>query len=948
MELLENVSVNKNKTGIVEVKLSGSCNIIKISAECEKSIEIKYAQNSVFDVLHILGTTVLSENGRQELEIEQPITATHIYLFAEDAEISDISVYENEGVNLLNLYPKCIDIPLKENYYIDMVSVFTSPKGFSHYSLYTSLDGRDFDLVAVKDNNIPCDAEKGDVFKISGKEARIIRVYYEYNSESPEQAFERLEYIGKPSGNPIIERPEINICNFNDSEYNVPISDNDASDEVYGIVERRLGKEYKTWFDFCIGKKKQYDYFNISYENNKIKIIGNTGVAIAAGLNYYLKYFCKVNISQVGDQPVMPNEMIVPEKPVYRETKARIRYAYNYCTHSYTSAFWGDSEWRREIDWLALNGVNCVLDITAQEEVWRRFLKCIGYSHGEIKNFIVGPAYYAWMFMANMFEHGGPVSDAWFEKRCELARKNQLIMRKLGIYPVLQGYSGMIPTDIKKYNPEIEVIPQGDWCALQRPHMIKTDCPSYAKYAKIFYEVQKEVYGEAVFFATDPFHEGGITGGMSPRMISKTVLEEMLKANPDAVWIIQSWQANPTSELLAGLGEVKDGRQHALVLDLYAEKIPNYSDGKSGNPNHGYSEEFDGTPWVYCMLNNFGGRSGLHGHLDNMVKEIPKIINECKYFAGIGMTCEASENNPVLYDFLFESVWCENTEETAVSFDINKWLCSYVERRYGGESENSEKAWNILAETVYKAKYNMIGQGAPESMVNARPEFNLKKSSMWGNSLIGYNPDDFEKAAQFLLKDYNKFCKSDGYMYDVVSVFEQVLSNRALSVYNLMSEAYNNKDINKFEKYSNEFLNIADEMEKVTANCEYFRISRFMNFVHNISKGYDDFGKRLLMINAKSIISVWWSYTASELAQEHEYSNRQWSGMIGGFYKKRWECYINEVKKELKGEEYNKNIKWFEWEWSWARSQSNYSEIPAMDKNDFYKFLTDISGETVI
>ena len=32
-------------------------------------------------------------------------------------------------------------------------------------------------------------------------------------------------------------------------------------------------------------------------------------------------------------------------------------------------AFWGESEWKRELYWLAMNGVNLVLDITAQEAV---------------------------------------------------------------------------------------------------------------------------------------------------------------------------------------------------------------------------------------------------------------------------------------------------------------------------------------------------------------------------------------------------------------------------------------------------------------------------------------------------------------------------------------------------------------------------------------------------
>lgn len=935
--------VVKNSNNHIVLDFGKSCNLIKLSFKCRENTKIMYVQNAVIDSPISIGETITVKQGIQELLLARAVPATHIYIYTNES-ISDIKVFEDEDTNILNLYPKCIDQPLKENYYLDTVSVFTGAEGFSHYSLYTSLNGSDFELVCVKNNDKPC-GENGDIYNLNGREARVIRVYYEYNSVSPESAFKKIEYTGRPSGNPTTERHMINVCDFKDSEYNIKVTDEDAVKEVYGIVTRRLGEKYKTWFDFSIGEGKKYDYYKISNKNGKVGIIGNIGVSLAAGLNYYLKYYCKVNISQVGDQVKMPNKPIMPEKDIYRETKARIRYAYNYCTLSYTNAFWGEREWRNELDWLALNGVNVVLDITAQEEVWRRFLGKIGYAVDEVKAFLTGPAYYAWQYMANEFEFGGPVPDSWFEKCTRLARHNQLIMRKLGMQTVLQGYSGMVPVNIKNYDSEIEIIPQGRWCSIQRPAMIKTDCPSFKKYAKLFYESQREVLGDAVYFATDPFHEGGITGGMSPRTISKNVLSEMLRANPDSVWVIQSWQANPTSELLAGIKEVENGTEHTVVLDLYAEKLPNYSDGKPGNPNHGYAPEFDGTPWVYCMLNNFGGRLGLHGHLDNMVSAIPKILNRCKYFVGIGMTCEASENNPVLYDFLFESVWQEDAEAKVIPANITEWLHSYSERRYGAESRTAYMAWDILEDTVYKAKHNMIGQGAPESMVNARPQFNLKKASMWGNSIIGYDPKKFEKAAELILEDYDKMYESSGYIYDLVSVFEQLLSNRALDAYNSMSDAYNRRCAKDFKAFSSIFLKIADDMERLTANCEYYRLSRFMNFVHSLAEDGDDFTKRIFIMNGKSLLTVLGYYPMSEKSREHDYSNRQWSGLIGGFYKKRWQRYIDEVLKELNGKQFNKDINWYEWEWQWARDETDYDELDYMSKCDFHEFLVDLLKE---
>lgn len=83
------------------------------------------------------------------------------------------------------------------------------------------------------------------------------------------------------------------------------------------------------------------------------------------------------------------------------------------------------------------------------------------------------------------------------------------------------------------------------------------------------------------------------------------------------------------------------------------------------------------------MLNNFGGRLGLHGHLDNLANNIPKVFNETKYIAGIGITPEASVNNPVLYDFLFETIWQDDASQKMEVIDLDTWLDDYATRRYG-------------------------------------------------------------------------------------------------------------------------------------------------------------------------------------------------------------------------------------------------------------------------
>ena len=625
----------------------------------------------------------------------------------------------------------------------------------------------------------------------------------------------------------------------------------------------------------------------------------------------------------------MPDSIVPVKGVVFKETKARVRYSYNYCTLSYSMAFWGEKEWRDELDWLALNGVNVVLDATAQEEVWRRFLTSIGYSHAEVLKFIAGPAYYAWAYMANLSGFGGPVHDSWFADRTELARKNHLAMRKLGMYPCLQGYSGMVPNNITEHFPDIDIIPQGTWCSFDRPTMLRTTSPVFKEFAEKFYKAQKEVYGDySKYFATDPFHEGGNVSDMSPKEISFEVLSAMLKANKDAVWVIQSWQNNPTSELLAGLDLIENGKQHALILDLYAEKYTNYTKGHEGNPAHGYSAEFDKTPWVYCMLNNFGGRLGLHGHLDNLALWIPKAFNEADYVAGIGITPEASFNNPVLYDFLFESVWRDSADEKMEVIDLEEWICDYAERRYGVKSKLANKAWKILLDTVYKAELNNKGQGAPESIVNARPTFESRPASSWGNAAICYDKELLKNVAKLLLSDYDLLKDSKGYQYDLITILQQILSNTAQDVHLEMVAAFKDANLSEFKNKADRFLQIADLMDLVTSGSEYYMLGRWVNQAKALAQNTDDFTKMLYKLNAKSLITTWGSFNQCETGGLHDYSNRQWSGLIKDFYKPRWERWVDNRIKELENKPFEEKINWFYWEWYWVRKDTEYDGVP--------------------
>ena len=159
--------------------------------------------------------------------------------------------------------------------------------------------------------------------------------------------------------------------------------------------------------------------------DGKVHIKGNDGVSLARGVNDYYKNYCHVMISEQANQTKMPEAIVPVEGTIRRETPYKVRYAFNYCTLDYTFAFFDEEAFQKEYDWLALSGVNVVLDLAGQEAVWIRFLMNFGYSFDEAKDWLSGPSYYAWQFMDNLEIFGGPIPDGWITDRLNMARENQ-------------------------------------------------------------------------------------------------------------------------------------------------------------------------------------------------------------------------------------------------------------------------------------------------------------------------------------------------------------------------------------------------------------------------------------------------------------------------------------------------------------------------------------------
>ena len=92
-----------------------------------------------------------------------------------------------------------------------------------------------------------------------------------------------------------------------------------------------------------------------------------------------------------------------------------------------------------------------------------------------------------------------------------------------------------------------------------------------------------------------------------------------------------------------------------IILDLNSE----------ANPVWTYTHSYFGKPFIWCLLHNYGGVRGIYGNLTNIATEpILARLTNGSTMIGTGMTPEAIEQNPVVYDLM---VWFCNLIILAIS-----------------------------------------------------------------------------------------------------------------------------------------------------------------------------------------------------------------------------------------------------------------------------------------
>nr|XP_045622762.1 alpha-N-acetylglucosaminidase-like [Procambarus clarkii] len=494
---------------------------------------------------------------------------------------------------------------------------------------------------------------------------------------------------------------------------------------VEGLLQRLLqerAKDFTLSVDPSLGPAGK-DTFVVRSPgaNTSVEVTGSSGVAAAWGILHYLKYYCKAHVSWEADQLNLPD--VLPPATINITSNDKFRYYQNVCTVSYSMAWWGWQRWEREIDWMALNGINLPLAFTGQEAIWHRVYTKMGLTQAELDEHFAGPAFLAWGRMGNIRGWGGPLSAAWHNETVALQKLIVARMRQFGMIPILPAFAGHVPAGLARVHPEANITRLGPWSHFTDPYtrtfLLDPNDPLFQTIGSDFIQEVTSEFGSDHFYNCDTFNEMTPTSSDPEylRSVGAAIYSAMAVADPNAIWVMQGWLflndgfwQLPQAEAL--LTSVPVGRM--LVLDVASEVSPQYSRLQS----------YFGQPFIFCMLHNYGGVNGLFGNVDILLKNMEAARSFPNVsMVGTGLTPEGINQNYVMYDFMNELGW------RSTSPNVSTWALDYASRRYGSDDPRLGQAWQLLMRSVYNNKIHTSNHG--QYIVVIRPQIDVKPDTLW-------------------------------------------------------------------------------------------------------------------------------------------------------------------------------------------------------------------------
>ncbi|WP_129698797.1 alpha-N-acetylglucosaminidase [Parabacteroides goldsteinii] len=695
----------------------------------------------------------------------------------------------------------------------------------------------------------------------------------------------------------------------------------EALAETRQVVERVTGKSDLP-VSFVLkpdkGQPEGNTYFRYQVDDGVLKIEGSNPVALCRGFYDFVKSNRAGLYSWSGSNIRFPQQLVDGmEKRIVSPFEHH--YLFNVCTYGYSMPYWDWERWEKEIDWMALHGIDMPLALVGYEAIMARVWKKMGLTDEEINNYFVGPAHLPWMRMGNVSGIDGPLNQDWHEQQVELQHKILKRMKNLGMKPICPGFPGFIPEAFKRIYPDLHII-QTHWGGAFCNWMISPQEELFTKIGTAFIREWEKEFGKSEYYLVDSFNEMDIpfpAKGSKERYellasYGDKVYQSIRKGNPKATWVMQGWMFGyqrhiwDYETLGALVSKVPDDKM--LLLDLAVDYNKHFW---KSEVNWEFYKGYYNKSWVYSVIPNMGGKTGMTGILDfyaNGHLEALASPNKGRLVAH-GMAPEGIENNEVIYELLSDAGWSDK------EIDIHEWLKEYSYNRYGGYPAAIRECWDLLLESVY-------------GTFTDHPRYNWQfRPGTVRSGSINITPSFF-KAIESFMEVSGQQKGNSLYLADLAELTALYLGGKAELLIKAIDWQYEIGDTVRAAKFEKDFEHIMLGMDALLSAHPTLRLERWIDFAYKQAVTPEQ--RKQYERNAKRIVTIWGPPV-------DDYSARVWSGLIRDYYLPRWKHYFASRKTGVR-------FNFAEWEKNWVESEGYSPQTSPTDIVNTARSLVDYAA----
>lgn len=658
--------------------------------------------------------------------------------------------------------------------------------------------------------------------------------------------------------------------------------------EALAVINRFTGNQLSVKVQLILPKDaKGHDSYSYRMEGDTLLIQASDGVAACRGFYDWVKQKNAGISSWSGSRFQKPSDLsTVPQSVTspYRDHQYM-----NVVTYGYTAPFWDQERWDRELDWMALHGIDMPLLLLAQEQVYREVFLDMGLTKEEIDAWEVGPAHLPWMRMGNLSGNSfdGPLGETWNRQQVELCRHVIDRMRRLGMKPICPAFGGFVPKAfVDHYQGTIDLtgwdwVPESD-----RNYRLNPGSEAFVEVGTRFIRKWEEKFGKCTYYLSDSFNEMAIPN--DPDLMTAygdAIYKSICDANPDAVWTMQGWTLGYQRSswgngiLKALLKHVPDDK--FMALDMATDYNACFWHAPFDWDSY---EGFYQKEWVWSVIPNMGGKTAMTGFLDyyaNARIEAQRSPNRGN-LTGYGFAPEGVENNELLYELITDAGWVGAQD----SINVSQWMNKYADCRYG--------------DTDLKASIRSYHQALRQSVYNSfqdHPQFAWQvRNNIIGQGNVNQN-EIFCKGVEQLfhyLEEHPNAPVSNLLKADLMEAAALYTSGKLEVVNARIRKAVDARQMDQAHVLLQQLEDLMWRMDKALTTHPLYNLEVWEK--QAMSRA-DDSNMKRNAVNARRIISVWYGNHEKD-EPVNDYACRVWAGLIRDYYLPR---LIGTWKREIDG-----------------------------------------------